>query len=546
MCGIVGAAGSPDIDRKVKKMLATLRHRGPDACGTYQAENLSIGNTLLKITGDMPQPLTGKGALVLNGEIFNFRELASKSGIKTDSDTEVLFFLIETRVKEGNTPIDAVFSVLSSVNGDYALAYACDGELVLARDPVGVKPLFYSSDKGVEKFEIVFASEKKALFYAEKNMDFPTPGSILSSFPEKIPIFSPRSMQTFLPDGSPTYSTESNSTSSQENVLTSSPEHILTFPPGGIFSFNTQNGSFEEKSLKIQPPQERISGESEAAYRLKATLEKAVELRLTPTSGISFSGGIDSAFLAALAKQFNPAISLYAIGLPDSHDIIQAEHAAAAIGMKDSLKIRLLSLEEIEAAVPHVIYATESIDPMKIAIGLPLYFVAKAAKEDGMRVLLTGQGADELFGGYKRHEFFLEKGPQVLDREIYSDLRNISVINLERDDMVAMANSVELRVPFLDKEVIKVGLAISPELKVLEKDGLYIRKYILRKAAEDLLPPKLLWKEKKAMQYGTGVQKALDKLARDAGFSKKEGNQVEKYLRQVAFEKKMEFVTLWD
>jgi asparagine synthase (glutamine-hydrolysing) len=95
----------------------------------------------------MPQPLVGKGALAVNGEIFNFRELASESGIITDSDTEALFSLIETRINEGYIPINAVFSVLSTVNGDYALAYACDNELVLARDPVGVKPLFYSAKK---------------------------------------------------------------------------------------------------------------------------------------------------------------------------------------------------------------------------------------------------------------------------------------------------------------------------------------------------------------------------------------------------------------
>jgi len=509
MCGIAGAAGTPDRDIKVKKMLAALGHRGPDACGIYQAENLSIGNTLLKITGDMPQPLTGKGALVLNGEIFNFRKLASESGVKTDSDTEVLFSLIETRIKEGNEPINAVVSVLSSVNGDYALAYACGSELVLARDPIGVKPLFYSLEKGVEKPEIIFASEKKALlkalFYSRQNKELFPPESILNPSPESI--------------------------------LNYHPERILTFPPGNILSLNILNGRLEEKCLKIEPSQERISGESEAAFRLKGDLEKAVELRLTSASGIAFSGGIDSTFLAALAKKINPAISLYAVGLPGSHDVIQAENAAKAIGMNDSLKIHLLSLEEIEAAVPDVIYATESVDPMTISIGLPLYFVAKTARKDGKKVLLTGQGADELFGGYKRHESFIEQGPEVLDREIYSDLSDISVINLERDDMVTMANSIELRVPFLDKEVVKTGLAISPELKVLKKDGFYIRKYILRKAAEYLLPPELLWKEKKAMQYGTGVQKILDKLARDAGFSKRGGNHIEEYLRKVAFEK---------
>lgn len=515
MCGIAGAVGTPDTNIndtniKVKKMLATLGHRGPDACGIYQAGNLSIGNTLLKITGDMPQPLLGKGALVLNGEIFNFRELSSESGIKTDSDTEVLFSLIETRIKAGDKPINAVFSVLSAVNGDYALAYTCDDELILARDPVGVKPLFYFpekyfsekyfSEKGIENQEIIFASEKKALFAAETNNRSKT----------------------------------GTNTGLKTGIGANTGTNIRPFSPGSIMSFNLRNGRLEERSLRIRPPQKRISGENEAALRLKVALEKAVELRLTSASGIAFSGGIDSTLLAALAKKNNPATSLYAVGLPDSHDVAQAENAAEAIGMQDSLKIHFLSLEEIEAAVPEVIYATESVDPMKIAIGLPLYIVAKTVKEDGKRVLLTGQGADELFGGYRRHEDFLEQGPGVLDREIYSDLENISTINLERDDMVTMAASVELRVPFLDKEVIKTGLAIGPELKVLKKDGSYIRKYILRKAAEDLLPSDLLWKEKKAMQYGTGVQKILEKLAKDAGFSKREGNYLEKYLKQVA------------
>jgi len=483
MCGIAGMFGTPDSEKEVKKMLAALGHRGPDACGIHTEGDLSIGNTLLKITGDMPQPLTGTGSLVLNGEIYNFRELASEIGINTDSDTELLFTLIENGVKKDITPINAVFSALSKVNGDYALAYACGTELVLARDPSGVKPLFYCSGN-MEKPELAFASEKKA--------------------------------------------------------LSGRGREAKPFPQGGVIGFNTETGKtaqkIAEKSLKIKSPEKRISAEKEAVIYLKAALENAVKLRLTPSSGIAFSGGIDSTFLAVLAKQIDPDITLYAVGLPDSHDIAQAEYAAEAIDMKRNLKVHFLSPEEIEAAVPRVIYAAESTDPMKVSIGLPLYIVAKTAREDGKRVLLTGQGADELFGGYSRHEGFFEQGPEVLDKEIHSDLENISTINLERDDMVTMANSVELRVPFLDKEVIKTGLAISPELKVVKKDGSYTRKYILRKAADDLLPPEILWKDKKAMQYGTGVQKVLDGLARESGFSKKQRNHIEKYLKHIALE----------
>ncbi|AKB11915.1 asparagine synthase (glutamine-hydrolysing) [Methanosarcina thermophila] len=486
MCGIAGAAGAPDINEKVKRRLVALGHRESNACGTSQVEGLSTGNILLKITGDMPQSLVGKGALIFDGDIFNFRELGTEQGIKSDSDIEMLSTLVEKKIKEGYSPINAVFSSLSGANGGYALAYALDNELVLARDPVGIKSLFYSLEKEAEKPIIFFASERKA-FCGERS-------------------------------------------------------NIQPLPPGSIMSFNVWSGEVKEKFLGIEPPKERIVEEHEAAFRLKAALEKAVEIRLTKTTGIAFSGGIDSTFLAALAKRIDPSVPLYAVGLPNSHDLVQAEFAAEAAGMLDSLKIHLLSPEEIEAAIPDIIYSTESTDPMKIAIGLPLYFVAKTVKEDGKQALLTGQGADELFGGYSRYEGFFEQGLEVLDREIYSDLKQISTINLERDNMVTTANSVKLRVPFLDKEVIRTGLAIRPELKVLKRSDRYIRKYILRKAADSLLPPELLWKEKKAIQYGTGVQKVLDRLARDAGFSKKEGNHIEKYLKCVAADKGFNFI----
>ncbi|MDD2439610.1 MAG: asparagine synthetase B [Methanosarcinaceae archaeon] len=498
MCGIAGACRNgpfPDTETKVRKMLECLRHRGPDAFGIHCKGKGCIGNTLLKITGDLPQPLIGKyGALVFNGEIFNFREIAKSLGLQPRSDTETLLRLFEAEMEKNednhsnSRALNAVFAALSRVNGDYALAYLAGNELILARDPPGVKPLFYSFGKAKAAFpELFFASEKKA----------------------------------FLPLGIEAFS----------------------FSPGNILSFNINSGNLQEKSLQIQPPEFRITKEEEASFALKRALEKAVALRFVSGCGIAFSGGIDSALVAAFAKEKSQAqaFQLYAVGLSGSHDLLQAEFAARELGMEQKLVSHVLSPEEIEAVIPELIWTLETVDPLKIAIGLPLYIVAKEARKAGVRVLLTGQGSDELLAGYRRHEVFFEAGEDVLDREIFGDLCKISELNLERDDMVTMANGVELRVPFLDPEVIRVGLAISPELKVQKRNGAYIRKYILRKVARDLLSPELALKEKKAMQYGTGVQKVLDKLAREAGFSRKKGKHIEKYLGWVAEKKGFSF-----
>jgi asparagine synthase (glutamine-hydrolysing) len=148
-----------------------------------------------------------------------------------------------------------------------------------------------------------------------------------------------------------------------------------------------------------------------------------------------------------------------------------------------------------------------------VSIALPLYFASKYANSDGLRVILSGQGADELFAGYKRYESLT---PYGLEKALRTDLDNIARNNLERDDAVTMANSVELRVPYLDTKVIELALSISPELKIHKG----IRKYILRRAASKILPDELAWKEKKAAQYSSGIYSAMEKLARKNGFGK--------------------------
>jgi asparagine synthase (glutamine-hydrolysing) len=161
------------------------------------------------------------------------------------------------------------------------------------------------------------------------------------------------------------------------------------------------------------------------------------------------------------------------------------------------------------------VYAVESASTLKVSIALPLYLLAQRARKDGFKVLLSGQGADELFGGYARYEADAREGrlPEALDR----DLRHIAEVNLERDDAATMAHGVELRVPFLDLRVVGASRRMGPSLKVRPNGKDYIRKYVLRKVAEKYLPREVAQAPKKAIQYGTGAQKTLERLARSQG-----------------------------
>ncbi len=435
MCGIAGAAGK-DSEASVKKMLDAIKHRGPDGSGTYSIGDITLGNVLLKITGERHQPLTDGGALTYNGEIYNFREIAERLHITTDSDSAALFALIGTK---------GIETAIQELDGDYAFAFVDGEKLHLARDPAGVKPLYYGTGAG-----FAFASEKKALYAIGIN-----------------------------------------------EIHTLKPGYMLTFSAGEITG----------KRVTGFTAGESIKDENIASKALYEAIERAVEKRRYTPSALAFSGGLDSSLIAALC----PEVELYSVGMAGSHDIMQTKRAAELLGLSDKLHLHELTPDEVESALPDVIRAVESGDPLKVSIAMPLFFASGDAHNDGIRVILSGQGADELFAGYKRYE---SMNPAELESALRKDLDNIAENNLERDDAVTMANAVELRVPYLDREVVELTLRIAPELKI--HNG--IRKYILRLAAKKLLPDELVFKEKKAAQYSSGIYSALLKLARKNGF----------------------------
>jgi asparagine synthase (glutamine-hydrolysing) len=436
MCGIAGATGK-NSKAIVKKMLETIKHRGPDGCGIYSLDDITLGNVLLKITGDRTQPLHNGGALTYNGEIYNFHEIAEKLHLKTDSDSEVLFKSIESTGAE---------TAIRELDGDYAFAYVKDGETLLARDTVGVKPLYYGSTGNM----FAFSSEKKCLL--------------------SIGII-----------------------------------EIFSLKPGHTLSY--RSGRLTGKKVTGFITGERINDETTASKELLNAIERAVKKRCYSPCGIAFSGGLDSSLLAALSRE----AELYSVGMAGSHDVRQTKKAADLLGSDNKLHLHELTIEEVESALPDVMRDVESSDPLKVSIAMPLFFASKNARNDGVRVMLSGQGADELFAGYKRYE---SMEPGELESALRNDLDSIAANNLERDDAVTMANAVELRVPYLDKEVVELALRIAPQLKICNG----VRKYILRLAAAKLLPEELAWKEKKAAQYSSGIYSALEKLAKKNGY----------------------------
>jgi asparagine synthase (glutamine-hydrolysing) len=245
------------------------------------------------------------------------------------------------------------------------------------------------------------------------------------------------------------------------------------------------------------------------------SLENAIvtAVRLRSDEGIvALSGGVDSTLVARLAGR-----GCVAVGLEGSHDLRQAQHAAAALGL-DCATVTITPAE-IEEALPAVVRAIPKKDPLNTGIALTLYFVARYAREQGHGRIITGQGADEVFGGYQR---YLETATLASDLERdFAGLEDQAA----RDQAVAALHGTYLSMPYLDCRVVRAARVIPAEEKV--QDG--HRKVPLRKVAERHIPAEFAWYEKKAMQYGSGVWKELQRLSRKKGYK----TSVQDYIDQI-------------
>ncbi|MDF1532038.1 MAG: asparagine synthase C-terminal domain-containing protein [ANME-2 cluster archaeon] len=269
------------------------------------------------------------------------------------------------------------------------------------------------------------------------------------------------------------------------------------------------------------------------------SLSVSVSKSLRPHCAVLFSGGVDSSLIAVLAARQIPDIMLITVGFSDSNDIGWAPVAAQLLGFGNNHHSKIITPRDVQSTIPRVMKVLGTADPMTISLAVPLFIACVEAKSMNIGLLLAGQGADELFGGYHRYQDIAHEGMSALDEAIAADVSGLPRRDILRDTTIAKAANVELAVPFLEPGMVQLGMSIPAMLKVREFEGKPVGKYILRRAAEQVMPGEIAWRDKKAMQYGSGVWAAMGKLARQAGYRKQDKGYIRKYLYSVAEENRI-------
>ncbi len=344
---------------------------------------------------------------------------------------------------------------LEAVDGEFAFIIAEPERIIAGRDPVGVQPLYYGENQTLA----AFGSNRKALW--------------------KLGI-----------------------------------DEVWSFPPGHVGLVSRNGFKFEPvKTLAYSEPK-RVTMQ-EAAETLQEMLAQAVRRRVSGVKdvAVAFSGGLDSSVVAFLAKKCQVNVHLVHVSLENHPETEEAKKAADALDLP--LQVHLFREEDVENVVPKVVNIIEEADPVKASIGVPFYWAAEKTAESGFKVMLAGQGADELFGGYQRYvnEYSLH-GEDAVRKVMFGDVVGIHESNLERDVKICSFHDVELRVPFGAYQIAEYAMSLPVELKI-EKRADTLRKLVLRKAAENMgLPKSITEKPKKAVQYSTGINNALKKIAK--------------------------------
>ncbi|MBI2860538.1 MAG: hypothetical protein HYX91_03405 [Chloroflexi bacterium] len=487
MCGIAGiiSTGDEDVGPLLRLMLKTMHHRGPNGAGYVIGDkvcrgdsvddldwedahgSIAMGHTRLAVTGGLvgAQPfLGGHGdvAVLHNGEVYNYEKLRGpleeKYRFTSATDSEVLAHLIGSYYEGDLT--SALEAALHQCDGVYAVACTDGNEVALARDKIGVRQLYLGQQGNL----FAFSSEKKPLW-----------------------ALGIESIDRLLPD------------------------HTITISFDGI-DVKKRNGDFMPDKATIFDP-------DEAAEAYGGALEDAILKRINNQDrvGVIFSGGIDSLLIAHMAQRLGAEVTCYASGHDGSSDLDCARTTADSMGL--DLRAVRLSDDSVMALLPEIIRVIEDRSVTQVEVAIPIFAAVREAQQNGELVLLTGQGADELFGGYPWYRVIVEQeGYQQLQYRMQDDLLHLYKETLEREDKITMAHSMELRVPYLDPAVIDVAMSIAPEIKVLDSSDT-LAKHAHRELAIELgIDREWAMRPKESAQHGAGAHELLQRLAARQGF----------------------------
>jgi len=402
----------------------SLSHRGPDSVSTITKDNLQFTHNLLSIVGEnVKQPFEGQGVFLANCEIYNWKELCLKHGIKARNDAEFLFKYLESQDKI------EIKKIIEELDGDYACIYYRDNTIYAFRDPLGVFPLFYSL------IPLIFSSEKND----EK---------LIELHPRTILIHNVKTKKTKI---------EYND----------------------FFSLISSSSSYSE---------------------INNLLSQSVEKRIVDNPIILFSGGIDSQYLALKSRELNKEPLLITSYTKDSEDIKYAREFSEEYSF--NLKEIEFTKEMLENDIKKIMDRISSCDSVKVGVAIPIHYACSITKKFKSKVIFSGSGADEIFGGY--HRF---KAENEIKNELISSLRDIYERDLYRNNTLSMTFSKEMRVPYLDKSLILSSLAL-PREELYEKK---ILRDILKN--EFKIDEKYYTRPKKAAQYGTKSMNLLRSLS---------------------------------
>lgn len=446
MCGILAIIGKDISIKKAKAYSKQMSHRGPDESNIIKtASGYILSHERLSIidihTGIQPIQGTQTAYMIHNGEIYNHHELRttilSKHQFRTKSDSEVIVHLYE----------EFGYDFLDKLDGDFAFVIVDGDDFMVARDPIGVKPLYYGKDL---EGRLYFSSEMKAIL---------------------------------------------------EPCIT-----VKAFPPGYYYTPKTEFVQY----YKPDWFEETAAIEVLDLEKIRNSLIQSTQKRLMTDVplGVLLSGGLDSSLTSSIAmrllKGTQQKLHSFSIGLNfDAPDLVAARKVAKFLGTEHH-EIHF-SIEDGIAAIKKLIWHIETYDVTSIRASTPMFFMSKYITDLGVKVVLSGEGADEIFGGY----LYFRNAPSSIEfqKETVRRVQLLSTSDCLRADKSTMAFGLEARVPFLDKEFLDVCMKIEATQK-LPKTYQGIEKYILRKAFDTpenpFLPTEILWRQKEQFSDGVG------------------------------------------